>query len=91
VEIIELKDHPFFIGVQFHPEFKSKPQFPHPLFKSFVEAAIAHRDRKISSANTKSSTSPIHLKKEKVDPKNNGALKANLEQQEVIGTANENC
>ena len=41
-EIIELKDHPFFIGVQFHPELKSKPFAPHPLFKSFVNAA---RDR----------------------------------------------
>lgn len=40
VEIIELKDHPFFVGVQFHPEFKSKPLDPHPLFKEFVKAAI---------------------------------------------------
>ena len=39
VEIIELKNHPFFIAVQFHPEFKSKPDAAHPLFKSFIEAA----------------------------------------------------
>ena len=39
-EIIELPDHPWFIGVQFHPELKSKPFAPHPLFTSFVEAAI---------------------------------------------------
>jgi CTP synthase len=39
-EIIELPDHPWFIGVQFHPELKSKPFDPHPLFKSFIEAAI---------------------------------------------------
>ena len=38
-EIIELKDHPWFIGVQFHPEFKSRPLAPHPLFSSFVKAA----------------------------------------------------
>ena len=38
-EIIELKDHPWFIGVQFHPEFKSRPFTPHPLFSSFIKAA----------------------------------------------------
>ena len=38
-EIIELKNHPWFIGVQFHPEFKSRPLSPHPLFKSFIKAA----------------------------------------------------
>ncbi len=40
-EIVERKDHPWFIGVQFHPELKSKPFDPHPLFVSFVQAAIA--------------------------------------------------
>ena len=40
-ETIELEDHPWFIGVQFHPELKSKPFDPHPLFKSFVAAALA--------------------------------------------------
>lgn len=40
VEIVELKDHPWFLGVQFHPELKSRPIKPHPLFVSFVEAAI---------------------------------------------------
>ena len=38
-EIIELKNHPWFVGVQFHPEFKSRPLLPHPLFSSFVKAA----------------------------------------------------
>ena len=38
-EIIELKNHPWFIGVQFHPEFKSRPLTPHPLFSSFIKAA----------------------------------------------------
>ena len=39
-EIIELPEHPWYIGVQFHPELKSKPFDPHPLFTSFVNAAI---------------------------------------------------
>ena len=38
-EIVELKNHPWFIGVQFHPEFKSRPLDPHPLFSSFIRAA----------------------------------------------------
>ena len=42
-EIIELKDHPWFVGVQFHPEFKSRPLDPHPLFSSFIKAAKNHR------------------------------------------------
>lgn len=43
VEIVELKDHPWYLGCQFHPEFKSKPLSPHPLFASFIEAAIRYR------------------------------------------------
>ena len=39
-EIVELTDHPWFIGVQFHPELKSRPFEPHPLFASFIEAAL---------------------------------------------------
>ena len=39
-EIVELPDHPWFIGVQFHPELKSKPFEPHPLFTSFIRAAL---------------------------------------------------
>ena len=41
-EIIELKNHPWFIGVQFHPEFKSRPLSPHPLFSSFIKASKSH-------------------------------------------------
>jgi CTP synthase len=41
VEIVELKDHPWFVAVQFHPEFKSKPDRAHPLFREFIKAAIA--------------------------------------------------
>ncbi|PLX28650.1 CTP synthase [Candidatus Parcubacteria bacterium] len=40
VEIVELKDHPFFVGVQFHPEFKSRPMRPHPLFRDFIGAVV---------------------------------------------------
>jgi CTP synthase len=42
VEIVELKDHPWFVASQFHPEFRSRPDRPHPLFSGFVEAAVAH-------------------------------------------------
>ncbi len=44
-EIVEIKDHPFFIGVQFHPELKSKPFAAHPLFVSFVKACLAQKNK----------------------------------------------
>ena len=44
VEVVELKDHPWFIGCQYHPEFKSRPNRPHPLFAGLVGAAIARKD-----------------------------------------------
>ncbi len=40
VEIVELRNHPWFVGVQFHPEFKSRPLRPHPLFREFIRAAV---------------------------------------------------
>ena len=43
VEIVELTNHPFYVGAQFHPEFLSKPNVPHPLFRGFVAAALARR------------------------------------------------
>jgi CTP synthase len=43
VEIIEVPGHPWFLGCQFHPEFKSKPLEPHPLFRAFIKASYAHR------------------------------------------------
>jgi CTP synthase len=52
VETIELKDHPWFIGVQYHPEFKSKPMAPHPLFRSFIEASYQNRQRKAGRHKT---------------------------------------
>jgi CTP synthase len=42
VEIVELPDHPFFLGTQFHPEFKSRPNRPHPLFASFIAASLEY-------------------------------------------------
>jgi len=46
VEIVELPDHPWFLGCQFHPEFKSNPMRPHPLFKDFIKAAKKEKDKK---------------------------------------------
>lgn len=43
VEIVEIKDHPWFVGTQFHPEFKSRPTNPHPLFRDFVKAALKNK------------------------------------------------
>lgn len=51
-EIVEVTDHPWFVAVQYHPEFKSKPHLPHPLFLSFVEASL--RQRQLSSARSDS-------------------------------------
>jgi CTP synthase len=42
VELIELRDHPWFLACQYHPEFQSKPNAPHPLFKGFINACLAH-------------------------------------------------
>ncbi|MBI2817949.1 MAG: CTP synthase [Acidobacteria bacterium] len=49
VEIVEVPDHPWFLGCQFHPEFKSKPLSPHPLFRAFIAAAYQQRCRRLSS------------------------------------------
>jgi CTP synthase len=49
VEIIELPTHPWFLGVQFHPEFKSTPREGHPLFSDFIKAALIHRDSKVTA------------------------------------------
>src|SRR5207237_10555310 len=46
VEAIELADHPWFVAVQCHPEFKSKPTAPHPLFRGFIQASLARRETK---------------------------------------------
>ena len=49
VEIVEIPDHPWFLGCQFHPEFKSRPLDPHPLFKAFIAAACEHRQRRTAA------------------------------------------
>ena len=54
VEIAELPGHPWYLAVQFHPEFKSKPTRPHPLFASFVEAAYRHKTAQVQHAATES-------------------------------------
>jgi CTP synthase len=46
VEIVEIKDHPWFLGCQFHPEFKSRPTNPHPLFSKFIHAALERHLKK---------------------------------------------
>jgi gamma-glutamyl-gamma-aminobutyrate hydrolase PuuD len=46
VEIVEYPEHPWFLGCQFHPEYKSKPTAPHPLFVSFIHAALEHQERR---------------------------------------------
>ena len=48
VEIIEIKDHPWYLGCQFHPEFKSRPMDAHPLFRDFIKAALEYSKRRKS-------------------------------------------
>jgi CTP synthase len=48
VEIVELPDHPYFLGCQFHPEFKSKPLEPHPLFTAFIKASYENRQKRLA-------------------------------------------
>ena len=69
VEIIEITDHPWFVGVQFHPEFKSKPLAPHPLFKRFVAASWEQKkkvlDKTLSSRSRSSSGGARKMTREK--------------------------
>jgi CTP synthase len=61
--MIELPDHPYFVGCQFHPEFKSRPTAPHPLFSRFVEAALERQAVRIKATKpqpTESSSSQIN-------------------------------
>ena len=68
VEIAEIKEHPFMLGSQFHPEFKSRPNRPHPLFKAFVAAAVARQEAGMAKVNqngvaTEKKKSPTRAKK----------------------------
>ncbi len=56
VEMVELKDHPFFVGCQFHPEFKSRPASPHPLFARFVRAALDRQVQRSKSGEPRKPT-----------------------------------
>ena len=66
VEIVEIEDHPWFVGCQFHPEFKSSPMAPHPLFVDFIEATAAQAQRREWSSKKQSSS------KAKLDTKKQG-------------------
>ena len=59
VEICELGDHPWYLGCQFHPEFKSKPMEPHPLFKAFVGAAHEYRQKRLRRP---AASEPVYLR-----------------------------
>ena len=58
--MIEIPSHPYVVGCQFHPEFKSRPQAPHPLFQSFIGAALRARlgDRRRRSAEAAAAPAP---------------------------------
>ncbi|MCA9939522.1 MAG: CTP synthase [Anaerolineales bacterium] len=56
VEIAEMRDHPFMIGSQFHPEFKSRPNRPHPLFRDFIAAAIVHQETRGNAVHQNGAT-----------------------------------
>jgi CTP synthase len=58
VEIVEVGDHPWFLGCQFHPEFKSRPLEPHPLFTAFISAAHEYRLRRLKSRSGSAPTEP---------------------------------
>ena len=55
VEVVELPDHPWFVGVQYHPELKSRATAAHPLFREFVKAAVELRD-----SSKKTRVVPVH-------------------------------
>jgi CTP synthase len=59
VEMVELENHPWFIGCQYHPEYTSTPRDGHPLFTSYVQAALAHRARRDAMADTGAESSPV--------------------------------
>ena len=77
VEIVELKDHPFFVGVQFHPEFKSRPLRPHPLFNAFILACLKRggakgQSKKGAKKKAGKKVSPKKVIKKKVVKKGRG-------------------
>jgi CTP synthase len=63
VEIVELKNHPWFLGCQFHPEFRSKPMDPHPLFREFIKASVSGENQVKKKRRIKVQTSRVKRKK----------------------------
>jgi CTP synthase len=61
VEICEIEDHPWYLGCQFHPEFKSKPMEPHPLFQSFIGAAYEYRRKRLMPLERVVAQAPVHV------------------------------
>jgi CTP synthase len=61
VEIVELRDHPWFVATQFHPEFKSRPDRPHPLFDGFVASAIAVAEGRIPELGARATARPVEV------------------------------
>jgi CTP synthase len=59
VEIVEVTDHPYFVACQFHPEFKSKPLEPHPLFAAFIEASYSARERRLEAEKVGETVAPL--------------------------------
>ncbi len=57
-ELIELRDHPYFVGCQYHPEFQSKPNKPHPLFKGFIQACLAFDPKRATNTLTDLKSQP---------------------------------
>ena len=57
-ELIELRDHPYFVGCQYHPEFQSKPNKPHALFKGFIQACLAFDPKRETRAATDPKSQP---------------------------------
>ncbi len=78
VEIIEIKEHPWFVGCQFHPEFKSKPMNAHPLFDHFIKAALAFSKQKQWSKQKKSNPITTTTKKQCKRQKENSTAQANI-------------
>jgi len=58
-ELIELRDHPYFVGCQYHPEFQSKPNKPHPLFKGFIQACLNYQSRATRAPSDRESPSRV--------------------------------
>jgi CTP synthase len=69
VEMVEYKKHPWLLGCQFHPEFKSRPHQPHPLFFRFIRAACEYADRRAWSQKTEKTPLPTEIKTQKVKTK----------------------